>query len=346
MKTLKKIVRVVGIGLGALVLVVVGLFAAASAKASSRLSSHFESHRVDLQVPNPLSKQELDELRAELLKGADPEQANDANVDPLARVDLAKIAEERAIARGKHLVEARYSCNACHAKNLVGGGVMIEDPAIGSIRGPNLTRGKGGLPATYSVSDWDRIVRHGIKPDGSPTVMPSEDFFAMTDHELSDIIAYARSLPSVDNEVPKPTLGPVGKVLVALGKFPLSAEKLGNHQALHGQKAPDAAVTAEFGAHLAAACKGCHRENLAGGPMPFGPPSWPAAANLTRHEAGLSSWSFADFEKAIVQGQSKDGRPLREPMTHALPATRAMTTTERQALWTYLGSLSPQATNN
>ena len=79
--------------------------------------------------------------------------------------------------------------------------------------------------------------------------------------------------------------------------------------------------------------------------MQFGPPSWPAAANLTQHAAGLAGWTFEDFEKALTQGVAKDGRTLREPMSHALPATRAMTPTERKALWTYLSSLQPQPTN-
>ena len=46
----------------------------------------------------------------------------------------------------------------------------------------------------------------------------------MSDAELSDIVAYIRSLPALDAAVPGPRFGPVGTVLLALGKFPLSAE--------------------------------------------------------------------------------------------------------------------------
>jgi mono/diheme cytochrome c family protein len=223
---------------------------------------------------------------------------------------------------------------------------MIDDPAIGSILGPNLTTGKGGRTARYSMADWDRIVRHGVKPDGSAAIMPSEDFFRMSDEELSDIVAYTRAIPAVDAEVPRPRLGPIGKVLLALGKLPISAEHQPDPTGVHPSRPPETADSVEFGEHLAAACSTCHRSNFAGGPMPFGPPAWPAAANLTRHATGLRDWSYSDFERAITQGISKDGRRLREPMTSVVQSTRAMLPTERKALWTYLRSMAPVVTSD
>jgi len=223
---------------------------------------------------------------------------------------------------------------------------MIDDPAIGSILGPNLTRGKGGRTARYTMADWDRIVRHGVKPDGSAAIMPSEDFFRMSDEELSDIVAYIRAAPAVEAEVPRPRFGPIGKVLLALGKLPISAEHQPDSTQAHPSRPPETADNVEFGAHLAAVCITCHRSNLAGGPMPFGPPNWPAAANLTQHTMGLGDWSYSDFERAITQGISKDGRRLREPMTSVVQSTRAMLPTERKAIWTYLRSMAPVATSN
>jgi cytochrome c5 len=331
------VVRIAGSVLGALLLLLLlGLFGA-TLKANAKLERRFSAHYVELAVPTPLGEAELSALRAERPAGED-------GTDPLSGIDLNALALERAIARGKHLVEARYGCNLCHGADLAGG-VMMDEQPIGVIKGPNLTRGKGGLPANYSMADWDHIVRHGIKRDGKPALMPSQDFFAMSDHELSDIVAYVRSLPPVDAQVEEPSFGPVGKLLLALGKFPLSADKLEDHQRAHGRAAPAAAETAEFGAHLAATCTGCHRDNLAGGPMPFGPPDWPAAANLTQDAAGLAGWTFADFERALTKGVSKDGRALREPMTHVLPGTRAMTATERKALWRHLTAVAARPTN-
>lgn len=299
-----RLLKRVGIGVGGLAALGLALFGAASAKASARLGTVYETHRIDLPLP--------------------------------AESDTA------AIARGKHLVTARYACAACHGENLAGG-VMIEDPALGSVRGPNLTRGRGGVTASYQMADWDRIVRHGVKPDGKPTIMPSDDFFKMSDAELSDIVAYIRSVPAVDGEVPAPNLGPVGKVLLALGKLPLSAERqpAGSHPA----SPPATAESAAFGEHLTATCLGCHRQNLAGGRIPFGPPSWPAAANLTPHAQGLGTWSFEQFEQAVVQGVSKDGRKLLPPMAEVVQGTKNMSVTERKAMWAYLQSLRAAPTN-
>lgn len=254
------------------------------------------------------------------------------------RVALPLAVDPSASERGKHLVEARYGCVGCHGQNLAGG-VMIDDPPIGKLFGPNLTTGKGGRTANYSAADWDRIVRHGVKPDGSPALMPSEDYFQMSDAELGDIVAYVRSLPAVDAETPVASLGPIGKVLLALGKFPIAAARHPNHALIHTARPPETKDTVEFGAHLAAVCSGCHRANLAGGKMPFGPPDWPAAANLTSHASGLGAWSFEDFERAITQGIRKDGQKLRPPMSELVPAGQRMSPTERRALWTYLRSL-------
>lgn len=287
-------------GIGGLVLSVGVAFTIAEVKASARLSQKFETHRIDMPLPSH--------------------------------------ADHEAVRRGEHLVRARYACGACHGENFAGG-VMLEDAAIGSFRGPNLTRGKGGKTHTYTMADWDRIVRHGVLPSGAPAMMPSDDYFKMSDQELSDIVAYIQSLPPVDSEVPGVTFGPVGTILMAFNKFPISAELQHKPHGPHLGAPPATQNNVEFGAHLAGVCTGCHRQNLAGGKMPFGPPDWPVASNLTRK--GLAGWTYEDFERVVTLGVSKGGRRLLAPMTDVLPALRAMLPTERKALWTYLESLPP-----
>jgi mono/diheme cytochrome c family protein len=227
----------------------------------------------------------------------------------------------------------------CHGGDF-GGGVMIDDPAIGRLLGPNLTGGTGSRTAGFRPGDWDRIVRHGILRDGRPSLMPSVDFQRLSDQELSDIVVLVQSQPPVDKDVPRVTLGPVGKVLVATGKLVLSADAIAaNGDAPHVVNPPASAATVEFGRHLAATCMGCHGQDLAGGPIIGGDPSWPPAANLTPHPEGLARWSSVQFARAIREGKRPDGTALRSPMSGVVPYAVKMSDVEVEALWMYLQSL-------
>ncbi len=295
----------------------------ASSVASSKLAVSYTVHRVDFPIPFPLTEAELAMLRAERAV--------------LADTDLNALATARAVARGKHLVESFYACAECHGADF-GGGVMIDDRAVGRILGPNLTLGTGSRTLAYTAADWDRMVRHGVKPTGEGSPMPSKDFFAMSDRELSDVVSYIRSHPAVNREVPAVTLGPLGKVLLATGKLLLSADiHPTKHIIDHAALPPPAVADATFGKHRAQTCTGCHRDNFAGGPIIGGPPDWTPAANLT--PTGLVGWTYDDFVGALRNGKSKNGRVLLEPMSSVPKFAKNMTEVEMQALWEFIRAL-------
>lgn len=304
-----KVFRVVGIVIGVLLLLAAGVYAWGSRAAKRKLSKTYATHTLNFPIPFPGSTQYVGE-----------------------RENAA------AVARGRHLVGARYGCTECHGSDF-GGGVMVDNAAIGRLLGPNLTTGRGGVTRGYRAADWDRIVRHGIKRDGTPALMPSQDFQEMTDQELSDIISFIRSRPPVDSEVPAPKLGPVGTMLIATGKLPLSADIIRSHDKPHAVAPPKAEPTADFGRHLAATCTGCHRRDLGGGAIVGGDPSWPPAANLTPGSDGLGGWTFADFTRAMREGKRADGTAFRQPMANVSGYTQKMTETELNALWNYLRSV-------
>ena len=306
-----------------LVLALGGIYLWASAKSSSLMDRTIETHTVDFAIPFPLSG----EARAELA---------------LTEEEARSLALEQAVERGRHLIEARYGCIDCHGGDL-SGGVMMDALPLARLFGPNLTSGRGSRTGGYGPADWDRIVRHGVRADGRPATMPSGDFQRMSDQELSDIVSYILSLPAVDNEMPPVVLGRFGKVLVATGQLPLSADLIESHHEEHPRMPPATEVSLEFGRHLAAVCTGCHGADFAGGPIAGGDPSWPPAGNLTPHEEGLGPWSYPDFLTAMRQGQRPDGSSLRDPMTSVIPAAQRMTGVELQALWTYLRSLAPRS---
>jgi mono/diheme cytochrome c family protein len=307
-----------------LVLLGVGSFVWASGKANDLLSRTIDVHTVDFPVPYPVDPEEVAEL------GLSPEQADSA-------------AFARARQRGQHLLTSRYACTECHGEDF-GGGLMVDDGMIGTILGPNITSGSGGRVASYTPADWDRIVRHGVLPDGRPAAMPSQDFERMSDQELSDLIVVIRSAPPVDAEVASPSLGPLGTFLVATGGIPLSADLLDDHLGAHDVSPPLAEANAEFGAHLASVCTGCHGPDLSGGNVPGGDPSWPPATNLTPLVGGLGDWTYEQFASVMREGERADGSPLLQPMAGVIAFTANMTETEMRALWAYLRSIPPTAT--
>jgi len=322
--TVKTLLKLVGGVLLLLVLLGAGGYLWATSTSARILAVTVDTHRIDLPVPFPLS--------AEAIEARD-----------LPEEEAREVALTEAIERGRHLVNSRYVCSECHGGDF-SGGVMIDAPIIGRLLGPNITTGQGSRTLEYTMADWDRIVRHGVLPNGRRAVMPSEDFMLMSDQELSDVIAYIRSFPPVDHEVPAPTLGPLGKVLLATGELSLSADHVPSHMATHALLPPAPEVGVEFGRHIAAVCTGCHGMTLVGGPIAGGDPSWAPASNLTSHETGLAGWSFSDFERVMREGVRPGGVPLVAPMTMVIPYTSNMTPTEMEALWVYLQSVPPAPT--
>lgn len=344
--------KVLKIGAGALValiaVVVIGVMVMVS-RANARLERHWDDVAgVDVPVPWPLDEAELTALReqkkAELAAkvaaaGAGEAAPAPADADLLAGVDLAALAKERAVARGKHLIESRAGCGDCHGADF-GGKVIVEAPPMGVWAAPNITM--GGNAKNLKPADWDRIVRHGVAKDGTSATMPAFDYTSMTDRELSDIIAVITSAPPVDRPNIENKMGPVRGVLIATGGIPVAAELI-DHKATHAKVPPAETVSTEFGKHVASGCVGCHGFNYAGGPIRGGDPKWPEAANLTPDGSGLAGWKVEDFRRVAREGKSKDGRELLEPMKAVSLAMRGMTDTEVDAAFQYLQSLAPLA---
>lgn len=239
------------------------------------------------------------------------------------------------VARGAHLVRSYGGCVECHGDNLAGR-MIIDDPAIGTVWGANLTRGAGGVGGSRSDADLERAIRHGIGHDGRPLkVMPSTDYAGMTDGDLAAIVAYLRSVPPVDAARSAPRVGPVARALFVAGRMPiLHAERI-DHGVVPGPVA--AGVTPAYGSYLAAVgCKGCHGPQLAGGPIAGAPPDWVPAANLTP-AGSLARWTEADFARVLRTGLRPGGVPVNPLMPVHL--TRNLTDDEVRAIWLYLRSI-------
>lgn len=246
--------------------------------------------------------------------------------------------DEESIANGKHIFQFR-GCESCHGENLEGK-VYLDDPAIGKVISSNLTTGKGGVGGAMSDADWVRAIRHGIRPDGTGLLfMPSTEFYYLSDEDLGDVIAYIKSMPAADNELPPSSLSFTGRVVMTLVKdLTFIPAELIPHDATR-PTAPVAGITPEYGTYLTQSCHVCHGPTMSGGVIPGLPSSWPPAPNLTFGSGSvLPTWTEEDFITALRTGKTPTGTELRSAY---MPWTsyKYMSDDELKAVWAYLQSL-------
>ena len=205
---MKKILKYVGWGFAAIVLVALGVWLWAHQVATSRYEQQWTVHKADFPIPFPLSDADLASLRAErILAGA-------RETDPLARVDLKPSRSSARSSGASTSWTVASSCDGCHGNDF-GGAAVVDIALVGHWVAPNLTTGEGSVTKGFTANDWDRAVRHGVRHNGQTSSMPSQDFVNLTDHELSDIVAYIRSLPPVNRDMGAVKLGPVFAFMIA-----------------------------------------------------------------------------------------------------------------------------------
>lgn len=259
----------------------------------------------------------------------------DRKANRVVVLDVAPVAfatDPAARERGKYLFQTR-GCADCHGADGAGR-IMIDAPDGLYVKTPDITMGRGSIASTYGETDWPRAVRHGLKPDGRPIrFMPSEDYAAMTDVDLADLVAYVRSLPAGPGDRADLRFPLVMKALYAIGVIPDAAERIDH------AKPPTApvrvAATIEYGAYVASMCRGCHGPALAGGKIPGAPPAWPPAADIRSDSPALAAYpSAASFATMMRTGKRPDGSEVSRVMP--FDSLGKINDVELEALYRYL----------
>lgn len=254
---------------------------------------------------------------------------------------------ETPVERGEYLVRGPAGCGNCHSpmgpEGFIAGqelaGRLVEDGEAFTAYAPNLT--PGGRIAGWSDAELRKAIREGIRPDGSVIgpPMPFSMYRGLGDADLDAIVAFLRTVPSVDNTTPPsqyriplpPAYGPPVDTVTA----------------------PERGPTAEYGAYLAGPishCMECHTPMGPQGPMLdtalgqggfafHGPWGTSVAANLTSHEDGLKNYSDDQIEAMITQGVRPDGSKMFPPMPYGFLAK--MTPDDLSAVVAYLRTLPP-----
>jgi mono/diheme cytochrome c family protein len=121
------------------------------------------------------------------------------------------------VALGDYLANTIMGCTDCHTPVDPATGAFIEDEWLaggqpwegpwGIVYGGNITPHEETGIGTWTDEQISRVLREGVRIDGRRLVlMPWEDYAAISDDDLTALIAYLRSIPAVDNEAPAPAI--------------------------------------------------------------------------------------------------------------------------------------------
>lgn len=114
---------------------------------------------------------------------------------------------------------------------------------MGFLAAPKLT--PGGVGKGMTDAAWNMAIRHGVGHDGrSLAIMPSTAFSTMSDDELSDLLAYLRSVPSRDSVRPPQKLSVLPRLLIGAGQIALPVDRI-DHAMRHESVTPARSV--EYG---------------------------------------------------------------------------------------------------
>jgi len=233
---------------------------------------------------------------------------------------IAVPTDEAAIAEGRRLALVRGCFDGCHGKGVSGAEFWVE-PWVARLVAPELTQ----VFARHSDSELERIIRRGVRKDGTSTWgMPSSMFYHLSDDDLGKIVAFIRSLPLGDGPVAEVWIGPLWRLDLLHDRFLPYAEEIvrdapwmtaEDMQGEHGR-----------GRYLAlTVCTECHSMDLNGAPDGSAP-------NL----AIVVAYSEPQFAKLMKTGVPLGGQKLGLMELVAIERFSNFTEDEVRDLYGYL----------
>jgi len=198
--------------------------------------------------------------------------------------------DSAGLARGKHVFETR-GCEGCHGEGLAGE-VFLDEPMLARLVAPNVVRAIKG----YSNPDLARLLRHGVRPNGTGVaVMPSSVFYHLDDADLAGLIAYLRTLPDKGSDtLPATSLRLLARVGLVMGQYKLEPVDI-THDAPRAPNGPDPAARGQYLAK--STCSECHGQQLEG-------------SEETPALSIVAGYSQAEFARLMREGVPRDGRKL------------------------------------
>jgi len=121
--------------------------------------------------------------------------------------------DEASITEGQRLAQLRGCFSGCHGDETEGA-VFFEIPDGTKMIAPDL----GVAVGKYSIAELERIIRHGVRPDGTSVLipMPSEMLSHLSDRDFSRILAYLQTRSPGSETLPESSYGPVARTMFQL----------------------------------------------------------------------------------------------------------------------------------
>jgi mono/diheme cytochrome c family protein len=269
--------------------------------------------------------------------------------------EAAAALEKEGDAERGRLVFAAGDCASCHAspgqpdRLLLGGGLALASP-YGTFRVPNISPDPHDGIGQWRTTDLANALISGFSPTGKHyyPALPYTSYTHMTLQDVTDLMAYLRTLQPVPGRAPPHELSPVFKVRRAIGLWKLLffEEGLGPAVAVQGSGVDRGRYLVETVGH----CAECHstrnllgaideKTRFAGGVDPEGVGYVP---NIT--PARIGRWSEDQIVEALTSGRTPEGRQLGSTMAEVVTNTAMLPESDRRAIATYLKSLPPRPT--
>lgn len=241
----------------------------------------------------------------------------------IALTPIAVPTDSAGIERGRHIALTR-GCDGCHGQNLEGS-VMFDDPKIARIVAPNVTK----IVREYSDAELARAIRHGVRKNGtSVAVMPSSMFYHLSDADLGALIAYLRSVPPAESDLPRHSMRLLARVGIVTGQYHTEASII-DHDAPRQAEPSETDLVAQ-GRYLAkSSCTECHGQNFEGGAA--GPEPTPSLVVV-------QAYSADEFTRLMREGIRRNGDKVGFMGEVARSRFSKFTDAEVAAVYAYLHS--------
>lgn len=187
-------------------------------------------------------------------------------------------------------------CTGCHAEGMRGQ-LFFDEPGLAKIYAPNVAL----LARSMSDEQLERSIRQGIGHDGrSLFIMPSQQYQFLTDQEVAAMIRAIRALPPGGSAQPAMSLGPMGRVGLAMGKFETAPALVAAYRA---ERLADLGPAHAVGRHIVEVnCTECHGALLKGREIKPGTVS-PDLALVAGYDAD-------QFRRLLRNGVAPSGKDL------------------------------------